>query len=366
MILLVAEKPSVANQHYKPMLERIEGEKFTQGDGCLIGKNHCITWCVGHLITLAPLDAYPGFEGGWRLSNLPLLPEKFKLMEIESTRKQLAVVRDMMARADVLVNGADAGREGNLIFDLILDYTPDFRKKQIKRLWVNSYVAKDLDKAWKNLEDATERLNLSYAARLRQRADWMVGLNATRAYTLTAGRGKMISVGRVQTPTLNLVVERDAIVEQFKELFYYSVVGTWKGYQAQLLDDRRGSAGSPTLTKDERGQRHPEQREGSSEVIKGDSGTPVDEKVAADKQSTILMSGDRKHSAVVIGAESGQRSGPPGEMIQTKVTDAYVPAGSASFMLFAPQPQSSSPSRVSAAVRQRPFLPAAESVGALT
>ena len=64
MILLVAEKPSVANQHYKPMLERIEGEKFTQGDGCLIGKNHCITWCVGHLITLAPLDAYPGFGGG--------------------------------------------------------------------------------------------------------------------------------------------------------------------------------------------------------------------------------------------------------------------------------------------------------------
>lgn len=239
MILLVAEKPSVANQHYRPMLERIEGEKFTQGDGCLIGKNHCITWCVGHLITLAPLDAYPGFEGGWRLSNLPLLPEKFRLMEIESTKKQLAVVRQMMELADVLVNGADAGREGNLIFDLVLDYTPAFKQKTIKRLWVNSYVAKDLDKAWKNLEDATQRVNLSYAARLRQRADWMVGLNATRAYTLTAGRGKMISVGRVQTPTLNLVVERDTIVEQFKELYYYSVVGTWKGYQAQyLLEDK--------------------------------------------------------------------------------------------------------------------------------
>ena len=233
MILLVAEKPSVANQHYRPMLERLEGEKFTQGDGCLIGKNHCITWCVGHLITLAPLDAYPGFEGGWRLSNLPLLPEKFRLMEIESTKKQLNVVRQMMEQADVLVNGADAGREGNLIFDLVLDYTPAFKQKTIKRLWVNSYVAKDLDKAWKNLEDATQRVNLSYAARLRQRADWMVGLNATRAYTLTAGRGKMISVGRVQTPTLNLVVERDALVEQFKELYYYSVVGTWKGFQAQ-------------------------------------------------------------------------------------------------------------------------------------
>jgi DNA topoisomerase-3 len=245
VILLVAEKPSVANQHYRPMLERIEGEKFTQGDGCLIGKNHCITWCVGHLITLAPLDAYPGFEGGWRLSNLPLLPEKFRLMEIESTKKQLNVVRQMMEQADVLVNGADAGREGNLIFDLVLDYTPAFKQKQIKRLWVNSYVAKDLDKAWKNLEDATQRVNLSYAARLRQRADWMVGLNATRAYTLTAGRGKMISVGRVQTPTLNLVVERDTIVEQFKELYYYSVVGTWKGFQAQLVKPEIASGDTP-------------------------------------------------------------------------------------------------------------------------
>ena len=260
MILLVAEKPSVANQHYRPMLERIEGEKFTQGDGCLIGKNHCITWCVGHLITLAPLDAYPGFEGGWRLSNLPLLPEKFRLMEIESTKKQLNVVRQMMEQADVLVNGADAGREGNLIFDLVLDYTPAFKQKTIKRLWVNSYVAKDLDKAWKNLEDATQRVNLSYAARLRQRADWMVGLNATRAYTLTAGRGKMISVGRVQTPTLNLVVERDTLVEQFKELYYYSVVGTWKGFQAQYVrretrDDARRE------TRDERRENNDVRRE---------------------------------------------------------------------------------------------------------
>ena len=261
MILLVAEKPSVANQHYRPMLERIEGEKFTQGDGCLIGKNHCITWCVGHLITLAPLDAYPGYEGGWRLSNLPLLPEKFRLMEIESTKKQLNVVRQMMEQADVLVNGADAGREGNLIFDLVLDFTPAFKQKTIKRLWVNSYVAKDLDKAWKNLEDATQRVNLSYAARLRQRADWMVGLNATRAYTLTAGRGKMISVGRVQTPTLNLVVERDALVEQFKELFYYSVVGTWKGFQAQYVrSEEKGEKGDPRSEAGMTDSKHPDKK----------------------------------------------------------------------------------------------------------
>ncbi len=275
MILLVAEKPSVANQHYRPMLERLEGEKFTQGDGCLIGKNHCITWCVGHLITLAPLDAYPGFEGGWRLSNLPLLPEKFRLMEIESTKKQLNVVRQMMEQADVLVNGADAGREGNLIFDLILDYTPTFKQKTIKRLWVNSYVAKDLDKAWKNLEDATQRMNLSYAARLRQRADWMVGLNATRAYTLTAGRGKMISVGRVQTPTLNLVVERDAIVEQFKELYYYSVVGTWKNFQAQYVKREIASGDTPP-----RNDNTKQKSNGKDNVIASEQGERSNLKVA--------------------------------------------------------------------------------------
>ena len=158
MILLVAEKPSVANQHYRPMLERLEGEKFTQGDGCLIGKNHCITWCVGHLITLAPLDAYPGFEGGWRLSNLPLLPEKFKLMEIESTKKQLNVVRQMMEQADVLVNGADAGREGNLIFDLVLDYTPLLSKKPLSAcgwtaMWPRTWTRPG--KTWRTLPSAS-------------------------------------------------------------------------------------------------------------------------------------------------------------------------------------------------------------------
>ena len=237
MILLVAEKPSVATQHYRSMLERCTGEQFQQHEGYLQGKEHCITWCVGHLITLAPFDKYPGFEGPWQLGNLPMLPQKFQLEPIERTTKQLHIVQGLMNQASVIINGADAGREGNLIFDLILDYTPEFKKKEIRRLWVNSYVAKELDAAWKNLEDAQKRINLSYAARLRQRADWMVGLNATRAYTLTAGRGKLISVGRVQTPTLNLIVQRDFQVENFKEHFFYGVLGTWNGFAAQWIRD---------------------------------------------------------------------------------------------------------------------------------
>lgn len=235
MLLLVAEKPSVATQHYRAMLERCAGETFVQREGYLQGKNHCITWCVGHLITLAPFDQYPGFAGAWQLGNLPMLPKQFLLQPIERTAKQLEIVQGLMAQAETIVNGADAGREGNLIFDLILDYTPAFKKKTIQRLWVNSYVAKELDAAWKKLESAEQRMNLSYAARLRQRADWMVGLNATRAYTLTAGRGKLISVGRVQTPTLNLIVQRDHLVENFKEHHFYGVLGHWKGFPSQWI-----------------------------------------------------------------------------------------------------------------------------------
>jgi DNA topoisomerase III len=239
MILLVAEKPSVATQHYRSMLERCAGESFAQKDGYLQGKNHCITWCVGHLITLAPFDKYPGYEGTWQLANLPMIPSQFVLEPIERTQKQLRIVQNLMQNATTIVNGADAGREGNLIFDLILDFTPDFKKKEIKRLWVNSYVAKELDAAWTHLELAEKRNNLSYAARLRQRADWMVGLNATRAYTLTAGRGKLISVGRVQTPTLQLIVTRDDQVENFQEHFSYGVQGVWQEQAAVWLQEEK-------------------------------------------------------------------------------------------------------------------------------
>lgn len=227
MKLLVAEKPSVAKDHYQKMLQR-QGEKFTARDGYLEGQNWCISWCVGHLVTLSAMDSYEGYEGQWKLSPLPCLPEKFKLDAIAQSSKQLGILRHLMEKAELLVNGADAGREGNLIFDLVLDLYPALKQKEQRRLWVNSYVEKDLDQAFARLEPMSERLGLSYAARLRQRADWLVGLNATRAYTLTAGRGKLLSVGRVQTPTLNLMVSRDRDVESFREFYVYGLQGHWK------------------------------------------------------------------------------------------------------------------------------------------
>lgn len=238
MKLLVAEKPSVAKDHYQKMLNRL-GEKFTQRDGYLEGQNWCISWCVGHLVTLSPMDAYEGYAGSWTLAPLPCIPDKFRLEAIAQSSKQLHILSGLMDRAELLINGADAGREGNLIFDLVLDLYPQFKQKPQKRLWVNSYVEKDLDAAFAALETMEKRLGLSYAARLRQRADWLVGLNATRAYTLTAGRGKLLSVGRVQTPTLHLVVGRDRDVESFKEFYVYGLQGQWQKVPfAWTLEDK--------------------------------------------------------------------------------------------------------------------------------
>lgn len=227
MKVLVAEKPSVARDHYRKLLERKFGETFQQNNGYLQGQNYIITWCVGHLVTLAPFDKYPGYSGSWQLSNLPLLPQNFELEVIERTAQQFTLLTRILESAEEIINGADAGREGNLIFDLVIDKNPKLKDKPLKRLWVNSYVEEDLDKAWDKLETCEKRINLSYAAKLRQRADWLVGLNATRAYTLTAGAGSLMSVGRVQTPTLNLIVQRDEEVEGFQELFYYGLKSQW-------------------------------------------------------------------------------------------------------------------------------------------
>lgn len=239
MKLLVAEKPSVARDHYKRMLERQHGEKFIHREGYLQGKDHMITWAVGHLVTLSPFDSYPGYEGSWRLANLPLIPELFKLRTIEATEKQFHIVQALMTQSHEIINGADAGREGNLIFDLLIDINPELKSKQFKRLWVNSYVEADLDQAWAKLEDISKRSHLSDAARLRQRADWLIGLNATRAYTLTAGEGKLFSVGRVQTPTLHLICQRDQEVETFKELYFYGLRGSWNEHTFKWIRDEK-------------------------------------------------------------------------------------------------------------------------------
>ncbi|MFN7014476.1 MAG: DNA topoisomerase, partial [Bacteroidia bacterium] len=224
MKVLIAEKPSVA-QEYLKLLELEENEKFSQDNGCFVGKNWIITWCYGHLAQLAYPEHYGWSE--WSLDNLPMIPNKWELLPIEEAKKQFNVVKKILNSADLIVNGTDAGREGELIFRLTVLLAGAQNKPQ-KRLWLSSFVMKDMQIAWKKLIDAREKESLFQAAFLRAKGDWLIGMNASRGYVIKTGI-KNLSVGRVQTPTLNLIVKRDFEVENFKEKTWNVLYANWKG-----------------------------------------------------------------------------------------------------------------------------------------
>lgn len=224
MNLLIAEKPSVAVGAYKELLEKIENESFIKKDGYLQGKNWCISWCVGHLVGLEMPEAYGWKE--WTKESLPMIPQKWQFEVLPSTKKQYQVLSKLITEADVVVNGGDAGREGELIVRLVLKKSNN-EKKTLKRLWVNSFVFDDMKKAWSNLKSGADYENLYRAALSRSIGDWLVGLNGTRAYSLATGV-KGLSVGRVQTPTLAIIVNRDNEVENWQQKFYHQLLANWK------------------------------------------------------------------------------------------------------------------------------------------
>lgn len=233
MNLLIAEKPSVAMDAYKNLLIKTEGESFQMKDGYLLGKNWTITWCYGHLVGLSMPGAYGWDE--WKKEYLPMIPKKWKFDIIPSSKKQFNVINNLIDKSNIIVNGGDAGREGELIVRLVLKMC-DAENKTLKRLWVNSFVMEDLIKGWNNLKSGKDYENLYRAALSRSIGDWIVGLNATRAYSLsTEVRG--LSVGRVQTPTLSLIVQRDFEVENWKQKFYYQLVAEWKGIKITYFKD---------------------------------------------------------------------------------------------------------------------------------
>lgn len=221
MKLLIAEKPSVAKS-YKQLLEKTENEKFTQKDGYLEGKEYCISWCVGHLVGLSLPAAY---GWGWKMENLPMIPDKWKYEILTPTQKQFGILSQLIKKADEVINGTDAGREGELIYRLVMMMSGANDKPQ-KRLWLNSYVLKDMQKSWKELKPASAYQNLFFSSVVRQKADWLVGMNLSTGYALST-KIKNLSVGRVQTPTLALVVERDREVENWKDKFYYQLACKW-------------------------------------------------------------------------------------------------------------------------------------------
>ncbi len=218
MRLIVAEKPSVGRD--------IAGALGThrREKGALTGSGWISTWALGHLAELAPPDAYGEEYKRWRLESLPILPERFKVQVSPRTRDQFAVVKRLMRDPSVteVVNACDAGREGELIFAYL--YGLSGCKKPVRRLWVSSLTPEAIQDGFASLRDGGSMKPLEDAARSRSEADWIVGMNATRAYSIRFGRpGNVLSVGRVQTPTLKLIVEREREIEVFVPEKFWTV-----------------------------------------------------------------------------------------------------------------------------------------------
>jgi DNA topoisomerase III len=225
-MLVIAEKPSVGRD-----LARVLPGPFKKSEGMLEADGHVITWAVGHLAQLAEPDEYDPKLKRWRMPDLPIVPEHFKLVvRDERSRKQMSVVSAQLARKDVdlVVNACDAGREGELIFAYI--YQLAKAAKPVKRLWLNSMTSAAMRKAFEDLRDADELKLLEQAARSRSEADWIVGMNATRAATirLKSSFDGAVSLGRVQTPTLAIVVRREEEIRAFEPEPYWLVDASFR------------------------------------------------------------------------------------------------------------------------------------------
>jgi len=215
-LLIITEKPSVAVD----LSKELPG-KFIREDGYLEGPIHIVTWAYGHLLELAMPEEYnPGLKK-WDINTLPILPNPFRFRPKESTRKQLNIIRTLVNRKDVnrLINACDAGREGELVFRQIIQYL-DCRKPH-DRLWLAETTPAAVRNAFANLRTSAEVDNLAQAAIARSQADWLVGINATRGFTVQ--NGEKLTVGRVQTPTLGLIVERERAIEGFVPTPYWEI-----------------------------------------------------------------------------------------------------------------------------------------------
>ena len=213
--MIVTEKPSVAISYAKIL--GVHGRQ----DGYLEGNGYLVSWCVGHLVELAPPSAYGEQYVKWNIADLPILPEKWQYLVSASTKKQFGILKKLMHRADVntVVNSCDAGREGELIFRLV--YEQAGCKKPVSRLWLSSMEDSSVRAGFANLKPSTEYDALYQAALCRERADWMVGINCSRLFSCLYGRP--LAVGRVMTPTLAMTVEREAAIAAFVPKKFYTV-----------------------------------------------------------------------------------------------------------------------------------------------
>ncbi len=213
--LIITEKPSVARAIAAALGANV------RGDGCIHGNSLIVSWCYGHLIELATPTAYDEKLGKWRREDLPILPEPWKISVMRDKRTQFEILRGLMQRKDVgeVINACDAGREGELIFRLV--YEKAGCTKPMKRLWLSSMEPDEIRRAYANMRPGAEYDNLYAAALFRAKADWLVGMNATRLMSLVYHR--TLNVGRVVSPTLALLVEREREIEDFTPKTFYTV-----------------------------------------------------------------------------------------------------------------------------------------------
>ncbi|UTI66575.1 DNA topoisomerase 3 [Paraconexibacter antarcticus] len=226
--LVIAEKPSVGKDLSRVLPGPFQKHTGTQDktERWLEGPEHIITWAVGHLVQLADPDEYDEKYKKWRMADLPIVPKTFKLVvRDERSQKQMAVVKKLLRDDDVdlVVNACDAGREGELIFAYLFEQAK--AKKPVKRLWLSSMTNDAMREALANLRDGEETAQLEQAARSRSEADWIVGMNATRAATirLRSSFDGAVSLGRVQTPTLAIIARRDEEIKAFVPEKYWLV-----------------------------------------------------------------------------------------------------------------------------------------------
>ena len=224
MKLVLAEKPSVAMS-----LSKVIGAN-QRGDGYMEGNGYLVSWCVGHLVELSQPEAYDEKYARWKYDDLPILPEHWQYQVSASTKKQFGILKKLMQRKDVesLICATDAGREGELIFRLV--YQQAGCKKPVERLWISSMEDSAIREGFQKLRPGTEYDALYEAALCRERADWIVGINATRLFSCLYGQ--TLNVGRVMTPTLAMVVMRDAAIRAFKSEPFYSAELKFRDFQA--------------------------------------------------------------------------------------------------------------------------------------
>ncbi len=257
-ILIVAEKPSVARD-----IARVLGIN-SRGDGCITGEKYIVTWAIGHLVSLKEPEELDERFKRWRAADLPILPEKMELKVLPKTRSQFSIVKKLMngKETDSLICATDSGREGELIFRYIYDMAGC--KKPFERLWISSMTEEAIRAGFDSLKPGSHYDALYESARCRSEADWLVGMNASRAFTLRYDA--LLSVGRVQTPTLQMLVKRRKEIDAFLSEPFYTVQADFGDYQGTWFDPAKD--GDKRIMQEEKAKTIAERVKGKPAVVR--------------------------------------------------------------------------------------------------